>query len=187
MYEVEVKARLRNREEVKKKLTELGCAFSEEFRQVDEIFTLTNLEFPPPKGTPVLRIRNQNNKYIFTLKINQSSRQDCIEREMEITNPESWRDVFELMGYKLNVVVDKTRIKTNYKDMEIVLDNVKDLGEFAEAEKITEQNDPEERKEIQEELFSFLETIGIQKEDRVIDGKYDIMLIEKLKTQGNPV
>jgi len=181
MYEVEVKARLNNREEVKKKLVDLGCVFSEELRQVDEIFTLTNLEFPPPKGTPVLRIRNQNNKHIFTLKINQSSRQDCIEREIEITNPEVWRDIFVLMGYKLNVVVDKTRIKTKYKDMEIVLDRVKDLGEFAEAEKMTDQNNPEERKKIQEDLFVFLETLGIKKEDRVIDGKYDIMLVEKMQ------
>jgi adenylate cyclase class IV len=62
-----------------------------------------------------------------------------------------------------------------------VLDQVEQLGEFIEAEKIVTSADPEDRKKTQEELFTFLETLGVAKEDRVIDGKYDIMLWEKLK------
>jgi adenylate cyclase class IV len=61
-----------------------------------------------------------------------------------------------------------------------VLDKVKYLGEFIEAEKIVKNKDHEDRKKVQEELFDFLETLGITKEDRVIDGKYDIMLWEKM-------
>ncbi|MBI5139437.1 class IV adenylate cyclase [Candidatus Nomurabacteria bacterium] len=179
MYEVEVKARLGNREEVKNKLKILGCKFSEELHQVDEIFTGSKV-FPPPRGTPVFRIRTQNGKYIFTLKINQSSRLDCIEHELEISNPDQMRAIIKLLGYKQDVTVDKKRIKTKYKDMEIVLDNVKDLGEFIEAEKMVEHENPEDRKKVQIELFEFLETIGVKKEDQVIDGKYDIMLYEKL-------
>lgn len=187
MYEVEVKARLQNREEVYKKLIDLGCKFSEELHQVDHIFTPKGIDFPPPLSTPVLRVREQNGKSIFTLKISQSSRQDCIERETEISDGGIMVDIMKHLNYVEVSVVDKKRIKTNYKDMEIVLDTVKDLGEFIEVEKVVTEENSEARQRIQQELYDFLETIGISKQDHVIGGKYDIMLYEKLKTQENSV
>jgi len=180
MYEVEVKARLENREEVIKKLKDLGCKFGEELHQVDDIFTPKTNIFPPPKGTPVLRIRNQNGKYIFTLKINQSSRQDCIEYEVEIAEKDAMEKIIISLGFQKDVTVNKKRIKTNYKDIEVVLDSVQELGDFVEAEKVVMEIDPEARKKIQIELLDFLYTIGIAKEDIVVDGKYDIMLYEKI-------
>ena len=48
-----------------------------------------------------------------------------------------------------------------------------------EAEKIVHTHDGEERKKIQEELLSFLETLNIPRKDQIINGKYDIMLFEK--------
>jgi len=179
MYEVEVKAHLRNRAYVIAKLESLGCKFFEELHQVDHIFIQDTVSFPPPFQSPILRIRKQNDKYIFTLKINQSSRQDCIERELEILDGEKMIEIVKLIGYRQVPIVDKKRIKTNVGDIEIVLDIVKDLGEFIEAEKIVHTEDVEARKKIQEELFNFLETLGIKKEDQVIDGKYDIMLFNK--------
>ncbi len=190
MYEVEVKARLKNREEVVKKLEVLGCKFSEELHQIDTIFAPKGTAYPLfPLGAPAIRVRKQNEKYFFTLKIPQGSRQDSLERELEIKDGEMMIDILRLLKYQEVPTVDKKRIKTKHEDMEIVLDTVKDLGEFIEAEKIVESQDLADRKNTQEELFKFLETLGIKKEDRIIDGKYDIMLFEKLKdkTQGNPV
>jgi predicted adenylyl cyclase CyaB len=182
MYEVEVKAKLRNRQTVIKKLKSFGCRFSEELHQVDHVFIPEGIIFPPKAGSGVgvLRVRKQNQKYFFTLKISQSSRQDSIEREMEIKDGEMMVEIIKLMKYYEAPTVDKKRIKTKYKGMEIVLDKVKHLGEFIEAEKIVKHKDHEARKKVQEELFDFLETLGITKEDRVIDGKYDIMLWEKM-------
>ena len=79
--------------------------------------------------------------------------------------------------------MEKKRTKTNFKDIEIVLDKVKHLGEFIEAEKIVKHKNHEDRKKVQEELFAFLETLGISKKDHVIDGKYDIMLFEKFRVK----
>jgi adenylate cyclase class 2 len=179
MYEVEVKARLKDRQAVKQKLESLGCVFGEELHQVDEIFTPQTDVFPPPMGRPVLRIRNQNSKFLFTLKVNQSSRQDCIEHELEISSREDMLAIIKILGFRQDVTVDKKRIKTNYKDAEIVLDDVEGLGEFIEAEKIVNENDPEARKRIQSELMELLGELGVSREDEVIDGKYDIMLLEK--------
>jgi predicted adenylyl cyclase CyaB len=182
MYEVEVKAILRDRDIVLHKLEDLGCKFSEELHQVDSIFIPSGVKFPPEPGSGVgvLRVRKQNDQYFFTLKISQGSHQDSLERELEIKEGEKMIEILKLIKYQQVPTVDKKRIKTNYKDIEIVLDSVKDLGEFIEAEKIVQTENPEERKKTQEELYNFLETLGIKKEDRVIDGKYDIMLFNKL-------
>jgi adenylate cyclase, class 2 len=187
MYEVEVKAKLNNREEVIQKLEALGCKFSDELHQEDHVFIEKDLPFPPPLFSNVLRVRKQNDKYFFTLKIPQETRQDCIEREMEIDDGEMMMDILKLMKWQEVPTVDKRRIKTKVGDMEVVLDVVEHLGNFIEAEKIVTTDDREERVKVQDELFEFLETLGVKKEDRVIDGKYDIMLYEKLKTHGKTI
>jgi adenylate cyclase class 2 len=179
MYEVEVKAHLRDRASIVKKLKDFGCAFSEELHQVDHIFAPEGLSFPPPLTTPVLRIRKQNDKYFFTLKISQSGRQDSIERELEITDGEMMIEIMKFIKYSEVAIVDKKRIKTTLRDMEITLDEVKGLGEFIEAEKIVTHEDPEDRKKIQQELCDFLETLGVAKDDLLVNHKYDIMLFEK--------
>ncbi len=186
MYEVEVKAKLADREAVIKKLEGLGCKFSSLLHQIDYVFAPKGTPLPrTPLGTTVLRVRKQNDTYIFTLKIPQSNHQDCIEREMEIKDGEMMIEILELMKWDQLPTVDKKRIKTNLGDIEIVLDTVEHLGNFIEAEKIVTTDDLEDRKKTQEELFEFLETLGVSKEDRVIDGKYDIMLFNKLNGKSN--
>ena len=90
-------------------------------------------------------------------------------------------EILKLLKWKETVLVDKKRIKASFKDMEIVLDNVKNLGEFIEVEKIVTHEDVEYRKSIQIELFAFLNTLGVSETDHIVNGKYDIMLYEKLK------
>ncbi|KKQ07013.1 MAG: Adenylyl cyclase CyaB [Parcubacteria group bacterium GW2011_GWB1_36_5] len=181
MYEVEVKAHLRNRENVIKKLKSFGCKFGKELHQIDTIFAPKGTPYPLlPLETPVLRVRKSNDKYFFTLKIPQTGHQDCIEREMEIKNGEMMIEIFKLMKWDNLPTVDKKRIKTRYKDMEIVLDKVKGLGEFIEVEKIVKHKDHEVRKNIQKELCEFLETLGVIKKDLLANAKYDIMLWHKL-------
>jgi adenylate cyclase class 2 len=179
MYEVEVKARLKNRQEVVKKLEALGCKFGEVLHQIDHVYFPESLTFPPPIGTGILRVRNQGDKYFFTLKISQSGRQDSIEREIEIKDGEMMMEIIKLIKYQEAPTVDKKRTKTKYKDMVIELDEVKDLGEFIEVEKIVTHENPEDRKKIQQELAGFIETLGVAKEDLLVNGKYDIMLFEK--------
>ncbi|MFA6177645.1 MAG: class IV adenylate cyclase [Candidatus Paceibacterota bacterium] len=181
MYEVEVKAKLKNREAIIKKLQDFGCKFSEELHQVDRVYFPEGFVFPPPIGTPILRVRKQNDKYFFTLKISQSGRQDSLEREMEIKDGEMMMEIVKLLKYQEAPTVDKKRTKTKYKDMVIELDVVKDLGEFIEVEKIVGNKNSEDRKKIQKELCDFLETIDIAKEDLLVNHKYDIMLFDKNK------
>jgi len=183
MYEVEVKAHLRDKKEVIKKLQDFGCKFGRELHQIDHIFIPKGIAFPPPFSVPVLRVREQNDRFLFTLKISQSGRQDCIERELEINDGKKMIEIMKLINYREVSVVDKKRIKTKYKDMEIVLDKVKGLGEFVEVEKIVKHKNHEDRKNIQKELCVFLETLGISKKDHLVNGKYDIMIFKKNKNK----
>jgi adenylate cyclase class 2 len=181
MYEVEVKAHLRDKTSVRKKLEDLGCVFSEELHQVDYIFAPEGESFPPAITTPVLRVRNQNKKYFFTLKISQSGRQDSIERELEIADGPMMMEIMKFIKYEKTSLVDKKRIKAKVGEIEVTLDDVIGLGDFIEAEKIVTHENPEDRKNVQQELCDFLETVGIAKEDMLVNHKYDIMLHEKHK------
>lgn len=185
MYEVEVKAKLNDREGIMKKLLEMGCSFGEELHQIDHIFIPNGIPFPPPYDTPVLRVRQQNDKHLLTLKISQSNRQDCIEHEIEISDGNKMLEIMNLMNYKKVPVVNKKRIKTSYNGMEIVLDKVSNLGEFIEVEKIVNENDSQIRQQIQKELLSFLSDIGVLEEDYLLGSKYDIMLYEKYGMENN--
>ena len=179
MYEVEVKAHLRDRVAVIKKLKSFGCKFSKELHQVDSIFLPEGSPFPNPLGTPVLRVRKQNDQYFLTLKISQSGRQDSLERELEIKDGDMMKEILKLLKWYQVPTVDKKRIKTKLRDIEIVLDTVKHLGEFMEAEKIVKNKNHKDRIKIQEELCDFLVSIGIPREDLLVNYKYDIMLEEK--------
>lgn len=175
--EVEVKARVTNFEELKNKLVALGVSLSEPITQNDETFVDSNFgtydQFQPGKN--ILRIRESNGKYIFTLKQPRSNEMDCIERETVITDPQEFREALLLMGYKPAVEIHKVRIKAKYKDYEICLDDVKELGSFVEVEKITEDENADE---VQNELFSFLESLGVSKESRETHG-YDTLVYLK--------
>lgn len=178
--EIEVKARVSDFAHVRTQLEQLGCVFSEPIRQEDDVYVNFDQDFtaPAPRGTNFLRIRKEQrgdrSRILFTLKQPQSNELDCIEKETEIQNAEQFEGALFLMGYHKAVSVYKTRTKTKYKDMEICLDEVDVLGAFIEVEKITEGDG----EIVQEELFTFLETVGVARSDREIHG-YDTLMYAK--------
>jgi len=170
--EIEVKAKVGDFELLKNKLIEIGCILSEPIIQHDYIYTIKYLDIKKGyDGSAVLRIIEQNDKIIFTLKKNRSNELDCIEKEVFVSNRETMQEIFELMGYESNVEVNKKRIKTNYGEYEICLDEVEGLGSYVEVEKMSD----EDGEKVQNELFEFLQTLGVAKEDRVFNG-YDTLI-----------
>lgn len=177
--EIEVKAKVKDFEIIKNKLKEIGCNLSEPIIQDDYIFNNKNTNLREGyDGSSILRIRKQYGKTLFTLKKNRSNELDCIEKEIEVSSHEILKDIIELLNYESNVEVHKKRIKTNYKDYEICLDEVEGLGSYIEVEKMSE----EDGQKIQNELFDFLKTLGISKEDQVFNG-YDTLIYLKNKPE----
>lgn len=174
--EIEVKAKVSNFQSVRNQLEQFGCVFSEPVRQEDDVFVNFDEDFTQLKlGANFLRIRKEDRggkkRILFTVKQSATNELDCIEKETEIMDAEQLEGALLLMGYHKAISVYKTRTKTKYMDMEICLDEVDHLGSFIEVEKITDG----EGKDVQEELFCFLETLGVKREDRIING-YDTLM-----------
>lgn len=172
--EIEVKARVNDLKKVEEKLLALGCVMSEPLKQNDITFYIkTDTPYDQlVHGQNILRIREQNGKSIFTIKQTGINDLDSFERETEISDSEEMRHAILLLGYSEAVRINKVRRKTMCQGYEICLDQVEDLGNFVEVEKITENEDPEK---VQTELFEFLKQFGVTEADRVVNG-YDTLI-----------
>ena len=178
MREVEVKARIKNLEELKENLNRLKVIFSEPLMQHDKIYFPEGMTFGNIKvGIPCMRLRDSNGIYTWNMKKAVSSELDNIEHETEIDNPEEADRIIKLLGFHEEIKVSKARIKCNYKDYEICIDEVEDLGNFIEVEKLIQDDDKTDNKIIEDEMINFLESLNIKKEDRVLKG-YDTLTYE---------
>lgn len=178
--EIEVKAKVDDLENIVKKLQEKGCVISEPITQKDSVYISPEVSYEDMKfGDNFLRVRETKNRSYFTLKQMQANELDNIEEETEISDPEAMKKSLEILGYTLAVRVNKTRRKTNLDGLEICLDEVENLGQFIEVEKITD--DSEDAEKVQEKLFYFLSQFGTSKEDRVKQG-YDTLIYFKNKS-----
>ena len=176
MKEIEVKAKLKNKDQVIKKLTELGCVFEDTITQDDVVYAKNTGSLEIFRANDVfLRIRVKNgSKNIFTLKKRMKNDLDALEYETGIDSKEEMEQALFLMGYQKIVQVIKTRMITHYNGCEICIDEVEGLGSFIEMEKLSEDGDSEK---IQDELFAFFMTLGIAEEDRATVG-YDILILQ---------
>jgi len=178
--EIEVKAKLRNREEVVKKLIELKCEFSPVKTQDDIVWVEKTGSLEDFLSNKVfLRIRIQNDgKVILTAKSPKakSGNESLVKREHEVvvSSADETRNILSMLGLQEAVRVIKKRQTTHCNDYEICLDDVEGLGSFIELEKIANETNAAQ---IQQEMMSFLQSLGIAPEDQVKKG-YDILMIE---------
>ena len=176
MREIEIKAKLKNKAQVIKKLKALGCIFESPVMQEDSVYTKNVGSLKAHRSNTVfLRIRVKNNsKMLFTYKVRGVNDLDSIEHELAIDSKDEMEKILFHMGYKKAMEIDKTRTITHYDNCEICIDDVKGLGSFIEMEKLT--NTKGDATKIQNGLFTFFESLGIKKEDRVMSG-YDILTL----------
>lgn len=173
MKEIEVKACAQNFDQLIEKLKELGCNLSQPLVQKDVVYLANGVEMSDIKrGNVAMRIRNSNGTRTLNLKKQLENELDCVEYETIIENPESTHKMLIQMGYHKVSLVEKTRRTCTYKDMNICIDVVQNLGNFIEVEKLSEDADS---LKTQEELFRFLESLGLKREDRIFKG-YDTLM-----------
>jgi|SRR5579885_14501 len=174
--EIEVKAKVANFGDVMKRLQSLGCKLSQPIKQEDTIYFPKGIgpeDFK--KGVNALRIRKEGDKIILNIKQRQEVSLAAIEKEVEIADAKAMEEILFLLGFYTFIKMSKIRRSCHYKDYEICLDQINDLGNFIEVEKMSAE--PGEK--VQEELFQFLESLGIKREARATRG-YDVLLYQKL-------
>ncbi len=181
MKEIEVKAHLKDREKVVKELEELGAIFSAPIKQIDTVYTriIGNIE-EYLKNDHFVRIREKSDgRYIFTVKKPKAIKENLVktEYETEVKDAKELKQALFLMGYQLSNKVTKVRYAAKFKDYEICLDDVEELGSFIELEKMVD--DSVDDVPVLEELKSFLFSLSVESTDEVQKG-YDVMMVEKL-------
>jgi adenylate cyclase class 2 len=181
--EIEIKAKLKDKDVVMAKLKALGCEFSPVKTQDDMVWVKETGSLDTFLGNAVfMRIRVQDGKkVIMTAKQSKTNLQggaeNLVKREHEVVvdSAEDARGILAMLGLKEAVRAVKKRQTAHYKDFEICVDNVEGLGSFIELEKIADEKDAAQ---IQKEMSDFLQSLGVSPEDQVHKG-YDILMLEK--------
>lgn len=176
MLEIEVKAQVDNLDQIEQELVRRGCVFSEPVIQKDHVFIPQERELLHLlPGDNALRIRTTIHtwveSYLFTVKQQTTNPLIKEEKEVSISNAQDMEAIITMLWYKPCSFTEKMRKKTTYQNIEICLDSVVWLGTFIEAELLTETGNADQ---LQEELFSFLETLGVSRSLRVTEW-YDIL------------
>src|SRR5437588_557892 len=142
MREIEVKIKVRDLEEIKKKFVESGVIFSNPIHIHDTVYSLKGSieEFgnPAKEGDTILRLRRLEDTAEFSLKVQKSRAMDSLEYETEVKSPEIMHDILLNLGYEPCVEVKKIRQKGKLGEYEVCLDEVEKLGSFVELEKLTD-------------------------------------------------
>ncbi len=154
-----------------------SCIFTPPTKQVDTVFAkdIDNINSFVANDVFV-RIRVVNNtKAILTLK-KPISRDELSKREHEtvIDNPREMREILLHMGLQRAVVIEKTRMTTNYTGITVCMDRVVGLGDFIELEK--QDNRPPDV--VRRELIECANGLGLKSADEVMEG-YDILMLRK--------
>jgi adenylate cyclase class 2 len=181
MNEIEVKAKLRDKEKVLEYIKNSGSEFLGKKHQKDIVFWPNEIrkieDGTNLLGINYLRIRNQTSekgkKVIFTLKQPQTNQSDCKEHEIEIKEDDikNLESIILTLGFYEFCITEKDRETYKMGNIEICVDDVVGLGSYIELEKFGEYNETEK---IQTELQNILESWKISKEDCIYDG-YDIL------------
>ncbi len=179
MREIEIKARVESLSSIRSTLQAKNFELSEPIKQHDVVWGLPGAE--SGINAPWLRLRTQikgsEAKYLFTLKRSVTGQLDSIEHETEVTNPDAIEGIVRELGFTLYSDITKTRQKAHMGEIEICLDSVDGLGEFIEAEKLTD--DDVDYQTVIDGLWVLVKEFGVDKSSEVAEG-YDVLVNKKL-------
>ncbi|MDP2930750.1 MAG: class IV adenylate cyclase [bacterium] len=163
--EIEIQVNIENKEPLLAFL-EKNADFKFETRQIDEYFTPAHRDFTVVRPVAEwLRLRDSSGHYSFTYKNWHYQGEKsfyCDEYETEVKDLDQLKKAFAALNFKSLITVDKTRKVWLYRDFEVAVDSVKNLGDFVEIEYKGEDEkaDPEKTTE---RMIQFLKDVGCGK------------------------
>jgi len=160
--EVEIRSKIDDFTKIKEALDKIGANFIKSERQVDKIFGASKFldsEHKIIEGGIVARIREVNEKR--TLEFKEILRQKGgIELSCEVPSIELGEKMLKKLDFEEAFTIKKSRESYSYKDFTICLDNVEQLGNFIEIERITSTDEESKKDEIRKECLDLLETLA---------------------------
>ncbi len=173
--EIEVKVKVENLEEVKKKLESIGAKFGSPKKQVDNYYKQKGKEMELQKaGSFLLRIRSENEKSILTMKLLTGKQGVWEEYETEISNKKDMERILEKLGFVKVISKVKTREQGKLNEFEVNLDKIEGLGDFVEFELISDNSE-----EAKKRILRLIEKLKLPKENIIHKG-YARLLFEKM-------
>ncbi len=166
--EIEIQVRVGNVQPLLQLLEKEG-SFQYDSRQLDEYYTPPHRDFISVRPIKEwLRLRDAEGSYSITYKnwhYDENGKSNyCDEYETSIDNIEQIRRMYGAIDFKKIITVDKQRKAWQYKDWEVSIDAIKDLGDFVEIEyKGSGEPDP---KQVTDEMAQFLKSTGCGKIER---------------------
>ena len=159
--EVEVKAKVKDMVELKKKFEDMGASFNTPVSQVDAYFKPKGFdEKPEGPGSWIVRIRDSNDKKTLTLKALTEILGAWVEYETAIENGEQARKILDTMGLVNVFTLNKKRSYGKIGEFEVLLDDVKELGEYLEV-----ALESDEKEKTREKIINFMKSAGISESD----------------------
>ena len=183
--EVEIKVKVENLKEIKKKVSKIG-KLVKAIKQIDDYYTPSHRNFftQKPHPTEFLRIRTNPGKIVFEYDKSINKRADgdhdyAEEYETEILDKKEFEKILGFLDFKKVLTIEKEREYWMCGKIEVALDNVKGLGSYVEAEA---KGNFKDEKEAKQECIKFLENLGIKNvQNTQIKKGYSEMLFEKLR------
>ncbi len=171
--EIEIKASIANREEIKRKLEQKGAQFKTKKYQHDILLDPPTADFS--KTDQVLRIRNTNGNWKLDYKSPRMDNETRARKEFSLTieDGKQLKEIFAFMNFKIVGEIEKTRETYTLQHITIDLDSVTHLGDFIELEILGEEQNLEKHKK---EIFQLLEELEIKE---IIQKDYLELLWEK--------
>lgn len=102
------------------------------------------------------------------------------EHEIEISDLRTAENIIEHLGLKTLVEIDNIKHTYQYKNFEIVLEEVKNLGLFLEVE-VLKFKDNEKVKEVKELIWQFIKSLNLEISEELNAGKPELMLNKNSK------
>ena len=161
ILEIEIKARCDDRDELIRRIESAGSVFLESREEVDIYYNHPSRNFA--QTDEALRIRAVNGLCRLTYKGPKVSGRSKarIEHETEVKDFSQLRSIIESLGFIVSGTVRKNRSLYALDGIEICVDDVDDLGTFAELEKkgLLGQG-------IEDELYELAAKLGLSRFER---------------------
>lgn len=180
--EIEIKAKVGDLGEIRKKLLDLGVVFTNSEQQDDSFFKPNGREMEDQApGSSIVRIRRGKNSSFLNMKEMTPESGVWKEHETEITNPDETRRIIEKMGYSHIFDINKTREKGSIGCINVCLDNIKQLGKYIELEILGDNVD-----EAKQKILELLNKIAIN-ESQIEQRGYARIISENMGVKFNNI
>ena len=171
--EIEIKAKVKSLVPLRKKILAIGAKKITDKHQVDVYLSPPHKSFFKTKY--YLRVRHDfinKDKHSFDYHIFEKGVGACSvsnEQEVGVEDGAVLLKILKQLDFTETCRVDKKREVFKYKDFEIVLDNVKKLGNFIEVELEGQLKD---EKEYTKRIIDFLNKLGVKENQFCTDQGY---------------